>query len=93
MKRAPRKAAAAPAPAPVPPFEPQDGTGWGLHIHRHRDPRDWPRALEQVPEQYREEAEAYLRGIAARMRTLKRMAQAAGYETVAEWKAAKGGRR
>ena len=91
MTRAPRKKQVAPAAMPAPLVEPQDGTGWGLQIHRHRDPRDWPHALEQVPEQHRAEAEAYLRGIAARMRNLKRMAEAAGYSTVAEWKAAKGG--
>jgi hypothetical protein len=31
----------------------------------------WPNALLDVPEQHRQEAETYLRGIAARMRVVK----------------------
>jgi hypothetical protein len=53
--------------------EPQDGLGWGLRIQRHREPKDWPAALLEVPEQHRAQAEEYLRGIAARMRTLRAM--------------------
>jgi hypothetical protein len=53
--------------------EPQDGLGWGLRIQRRREPKDWPAALLEVPEQYRAQAEEYLRSIAARMRTLRAM--------------------
>lgn len=36
-------------------------------------PRDWPRALEIVPEAHRAAAEEYLRGMAARMRVIRRL--------------------
>lgn len=53
--------------------EPQDATGWGLKIQRHHEPRDWPRELAKVPEEFRAGAEEYLRGIAARMRVIRRL--------------------
>lgn len=53
--------------------DPIDGTGWGLMIQRRHKPRDWPRALESVPEEHRAAAEEYLRGIAARMRVVRRL--------------------
>ena len=37
-------------------------------IERHLAPKDWPTALEKVPEECRKECETYLRGIAARLR-------------------------
>ena len=40
-------------------------------IHRSAKPKDWPRALLSVPEDCRAECETYLRGIAARLRTLR----------------------
>lgn len=40
-------------------------------IHRRVEPRQWPAALLDVPEQHRKEAETYLRGIATRMRVVK----------------------
>lgn len=40
-------------------------------IHRRVEPRQWPAALLDVPEQHRHEAETYLRGIATRMRVVK----------------------
>lgn len=48
--------------------EPVDGLGWGLRLHRRVEPKDWPRALQDVPQEHRAQAEEYLRGIAARMR-------------------------
>lgn len=72
MKR--KRQAAAPAPSGLfPHAEPMDGLGWGLQIHRRYEPKDWLAQLERVPEQHRAEAEAYLRGIAARMRVLRDM--------------------
>ena len=56
-----------------PQVTPQDATGWGLHIHRHYDPREWLRQLEKVPEEHRAGAEEYLRGIAQRMRVVRRL--------------------
>lgn len=52
---------------------PQDATGWGVLIQRHHEPRDWPAQLERVPEEFRAGAEEYLRGIAARMRVVRRL--------------------
>jgi hypothetical protein len=40
-------------------------------IQRRVEPRQWPAALLDVPEQHRHEAETYLRGIAARRRVVK----------------------
>jgi hypothetical protein len=69
--------AKAPAPAIVidahPWPEPQDATGWGLHIHRRYDMSKWREQLEKVPEEHRAGAEEYLRGIAARMRVVRRL--------------------
>lgn len=56
-----------------PDADPIDGLGWGLRIHRCAAPRDWPRELEKVPEEFRAGAEEYLRGIAARMRVVRRL--------------------
>jgi hypothetical protein len=42
--------------------------GAAVEIQRRRKPRDWPDALAALPEDQRPVAEAYLRGIAARMR-------------------------
>ena len=91
MTRARRAKAAAPASLPPQP-EPQDGLGYGLRIHRYSAPRDWPRELGKVPEEHRPRAEEYLRGIAARMRHLRRLAQAAGFDSVDAWREAQGGR-
>lgn len=52
---------------------PNNGLGWGLKLHRHTEPKDWPAALANVPEEHRAGAEEYLRGIAARMRALREM--------------------
>ena len=40
-------------------------------IHRRVDPMQWPSALNDVPADKRDEAEAYLRGIAQRMRVIR----------------------
>lgn len=54
--------------------DPIDGLGWGLRLHRRVEPKDWPRALEeQVPAEHRAGAEEYLRGIAARLRVLRKL--------------------
>lgn len=50
---------------------PRSGLGWGVWIQRHIAPKDWPQRLEQVPGEYRESAEKYLREIAARMRAAR----------------------
>lgn len=49
-----------------------DGGWYGLQISKHVQPRDWPAALEEVPEQHRPRAETYLRGMAARMRAQRK---------------------
>lgn len=49
----------------------KDGLAWGLELHRWVEPRNWPEALERVPEEHRARAEEYLRSIAQRMRTLR----------------------
>lgn len=72
MSRA-RKAATAPAGFAYPWAEPQDATGWGLMIHRRYDMAEWRQQLEKVPEEHRAGAEEYLRGIAARMRVVRRL--------------------
>lgn len=57
-----------------PPDNP-DALWLAVQIQLHREPRDWPKALESLPVEFRAEAEAYLRGIAARMwvvRSLRR---------------------
>lgn len=71
-----RKGAAAPSEvaAFVPlAATPINGLGWGLKLHRHTEPKDWPAALANVPEEHRADAEEYLRGIAARMRALRQL--------------------
>lgn len=74
MTRA-RRSPSAPAPAAAMTVwpGPVDATGWGLKIQRHHEPRDWPRELAKVPEEFRAGAEDYLRGIAARMRVVRRL--------------------
>lgn len=72
MTRARRPTAVAPAIGIAWP-DPLDATGWGVRIQRHHEPRDWPRELEKVPEQFRAGAEEYLRGIAHRMRVVRRL--------------------
>jgi hypothetical protein len=72
MSRPRRATAEASAAMTVWP-DPVDGTGWGLRIQRRHEPRDWPRQLEKVPEEHRAGAEEYLRGIAARMRVIRRL--------------------
>jgi hypothetical protein len=44
------------------------GLAAGLRIHRSIAPAEWPAALAELPEDEREVAEHYLRGIAARIR-------------------------
>lgn len=73
MTRARRQKPAPVAPAPAPLGTPQDGPGWGVYIQRRYEPRDWPRALEIVPQELRASAEEYLRGMAARMRVIRRL--------------------
>lgn len=78
-----RKPKAIPEPQPtlglsiralIPREPPITGLGWGLHLHRYVQPADWPRELErQVPAELRQEAEAYLRNIAACMREQRRI--------------------
>jgi hypothetical protein len=53
----------------VPPLA--TGKFYGLLIQQHEAPRDWPTALDRVPEALRPVAERYLRDIARRMRTAK----------------------
>lgn len=43
-------------------------------IHRYVEPRDWPAALAEVPDECRPFVEDYLRGIAARMRVKRAIA-------------------
>ncbi len=50
----------------------------GLDIHRRVPPKDWKQAVENLPEELREEATDYLKGIAACMRGLRDMAIEAG---------------
>lgn len=64
-----------------------DGLAWGLELHRWVEPKAWPAALEAVPPEHRAQAEEYLRGIAARMRTLRNMAAADGFNDVVAWRA------
>jgi len=45
-----------------------DGGWFGLQISIRVAPRDWPAALERVPVEHRPRAEAYLRGVAARLK-------------------------
>jgi hypothetical protein len=54
-----------------------DALACACAIQRHLEPHDWPRALEQVREDYRLAAETYLRGIAERMRVARRARKAA----------------
>lgn len=73
MTRARAAKPSAPAGSLLPDVEPQCGLGWGLRIQRRTEPAAWPAALLQVPEQHRAQAEDYLRGMAARMRVLRRL--------------------
>lgn len=58
---------------------PADGLGWGLFLHRFHPMKDWPRLLESmVPAAHREGAEAYLRGIAARVRVVRNLRRQGG---------------
>ncbi len=66
-------AAAAASASLLVDVEPQCGLGWGLRIQRRVEPSGWPAALLKVPEQHRAQAEEYLRGMAARMRVLRRL--------------------
>ena len=50
-----------------------NGIGWGLWIHRYHEPRNWLAQLEKVPEELRPAAREYLKGIADRMRTIRRL--------------------
>ena len=47
------------------------GKFYGVTIQQREAPRDWPAALERVPEALRPVAEQYLRDIARRMRAAK----------------------
>lgn len=58
-----------------PSDERPSGLSWGVWIHRYFEPKDWVAQLEKVPEDLRATAEQYLRGIAERMRTLKKLKQ------------------
>lgn len=46
-----------------------DALAYGAAIHRYVPHADWPEALARVPDAHRQAVEAYLRGIASRMRT------------------------
>lgn len=59
-----------------PRYRPRDGadaTAWALAIHRHVEPRQWPEALEDVPQQHHAEVERYLRDMAHRMRVARNL--------------------
>lgn len=45
-----------------------DALWYALRMHRQVDPKTWPTVLREVPEQFRQAVETYLRGIAHRMR-------------------------
>lgn len=55
-----------------------DCLGYAVEIERRRNPKDWPAALEQVPAECRGEVETYLRGIAARIRVVRRLKNGSG---------------
>lgn len=42
-----------------------------VEIQMTKEPRDWPKALDRVPDECRDECEDYLRGIASRMRVAR----------------------
>lgn len=66
--------------------EPINGLGWGLYIQRYSEPRHWRREFEKVPAQHRAGAEEYLKGCAARLRTLRARARADGFDSVEKWR-------
>ena len=45
---------------------------YAVEIERRKAPKDWPAALETVPEYCRDECETYLRGMAARIRAARK---------------------
>ena len=51
-----------------------DAGYWALKIQRHVTPRDWPDALQHVPDAHRPGAEAALRTAAGRMRAARKTA-------------------
>ena len=55
--------------ATVPPGS--EAIAYGSAIHRYVPTTDWPEALARVPEDRRQGAEEYLRGIAKRMRVAR----------------------
>lgn len=55
--------------ATIPPGA--DALTWAGTIERNLAPRDWPEALARVPDALRADAEAYLRGIAERLRNAR----------------------
>lgn len=52
---------------------PEHATGkfWAVTVIQHVAPRDWPAALERVPEALRPAAEQFLRETAQRMRVAR----------------------
>lgn len=48
-----------------------DALWFALRIQRGAEPKTWPTVLRSVPQEFRGEAETYLRGIASRMRVLQ----------------------
>lgn len=63
----------------------KDGLSYAVEIERKVEPKGWPAALESVPENVRPEAENYLRGVAARMRAIRKMMRECGCYTQREW--------
>lgn len=47
------------------------GKYWAVQIITHEAPRDWPAALDRVPEALRPAAEQFLRETAQRMRVAR----------------------